>query len=49
MKRQQFYLPQSGKLVHQLPSGITFAYDLCLDRLRDRCKCITKENNIEKV
>ena len=40
MKRQQFYLPQSGKLVTQLPRGITFAYDLCLGRLRDYWKGI---------
>ena len=38
MKRQQFYLPRSGKLVTQLPRGITFAYDLCLGHLRDRWK-----------
>ena len=38
MKRQQFYLPQGGKLVTQLPRGITFAYDLRLVHLRDRWK-----------
>ena len=38
MKRQQFYLPQSGKLVTQLPRGITFAYDLRLGHSRDRWK-----------
>ena len=38
MKRQQFYLPQSGKLVTQLPGGITFACDLRLGHLRDRWK-----------
>jgi hypothetical protein len=43
MKRQQFYLPQSGKLVTQLPEGITFAYDLRLGHLRDRWKGLAEE------
>ena len=43
MKRQQFYLPQSGKLVTQLPGGITFAYDLRLGHLRDRWKGLAEE------
>ena len=47
MKRQQFYLPQSGKLVTQLPEGITFAYDLCLGHLRDRWKGPAEEYNDE--
>ena len=38
MKCQQFYLPRSGKLVTQLPGGITFAYDLHLGHLRDHWK-----------
>ena len=50
MKRQQFYLPQSGKLVTQLPGGITFAYDLRLGHLRDRWKGPAEEyiDKIEK-
>ena len=43
MKGQQFYLPQSGKLVTQLPGAITFAYDLRLDHLRDRWKGLAEE------
>jgi hypothetical protein len=43
MKCQQFYLPQSGKLVTQLPGGITFACDLCLGHLRDRWKGLAEE------
>ena len=46
MKCQQFYLPQSGKLVTQLPRGITFAYDLRLDRSKDRWKGHTEEYNV---
>ena len=45
MKRQQFYLPRSGKLVTQLPEGVTFAYDLCLGRLRDHWKGFAEEYN----
>ena len=50
MKRQQFYLPQSGKLVTQLPGGITFAYDLRLGHLRDRWKDLAEEyiNKLEE-
>ena len=47
MKHQQFYLPRSGKLVTQLPRGITFAYDLCLGHLRDHWKGPTEEYNDE--
>ena len=43
MKCQQFYLPQSGKLVTPLSRGITFAYDLRLGHLRDRWKGLTEE------
>ena len=43
MKRQQFYLPQSGKLVTQLPGGITFACDLHLGHLRDHWKGLAEE------
>ena len=38
MKHQQFCRPRSGKLVFQLPGGVTFAYDLHLGRSRDRWK-----------
>ena len=38
MKHQQLCGPQSGKLVFQLPGGVTFAYDLCLGRSRDHWK-----------
>ena len=48
MKRQQFYLPQSGKLVTQLPGGITFAYDLRLGHLRDHWKGLAEEY-IDKI
>jgi hypothetical protein len=48
MKRQQFYLPRSGKLVTQLPGGITFAYDLRLGHLRDRWKGPAEEY-IDKI
>ena len=47
MKRQPFYLPRSGKLVTQLPGGITFAYDLSLGRSRDRWKGHAEEYNVE--
>jgi len=43
MKHQQFYLPRSGKLVTQLPGGITFAYDLRLGHLRDHWKDLAEE------
>ena len=50
MKRQQFYLPRSVKLVTQLPGDITFAYDLHLGHLRDHWKGATEEyiDEIEK-
>jgi hypothetical protein len=47
MKYKQFYETQSGKLVHQLPEGIMFAYDLCLGRLKGHSKGITKVKNSE--
>ena len=45
MKHQQFYLPQSGKMVTQLLGGITFAYDLRLGCSRDRWKGPAEEYN----
>ena len=47
MKHQPFYLPRSGKLVTQLPGGITFAYDLRLGHSRDCWKGPAKEYNDE--
>ena len=45
MKRQRFCGPRSGKLVCQLPGGVTFAYDLCLGRSRDRQKGLVEGYN----
>ena len=47
MKRQQFCGSRSGKLVRQLPEGVTFAYDLRLGRSRDRWKGLAEEYNSE--
>lgn len=41
MKFQNDCELQSGKLVHQLLGGITFAYDIHLGRLRDHWKGIS--------
>jgi hypothetical protein len=43
MKRQKSCGPHLGKLVHQLPGAVTFAYDLCFRRMIDRWKCIIEE------
>ena len=43
MKRQKSCGPRLGKLVHQLPGVITFAYDLHLGRMIDRWKGIVEE------
>jgi hypothetical protein len=43
MKRQKSCGPRLGKLVHQLPGVITFAYDLRFRRLIARWKGIVKE------
>ena len=43
MELQQFGRPQSGKLVRQLPSGITFAYNLRLGHSSDHCKGLIEE------
>ena len=48
MKLQWFCGPRSGKLVCQLPGGVTFAYDLHLDRTRKFWKGLAKEQNSEK-
>jgi hypothetical protein len=43
MKRQKSCGPRLGKLVHQLPGVVTFAYDLCFRRMIARWKGIIKE------
>jgi hypothetical protein len=43
MKRQKSCGPRLGKLVHQLPGVITFAYDLRFRRMISRWKVIFKE------
>jgi hypothetical protein len=43
MKRQKSCGPRLGKLVHQLPGVITFAYDLRFRRVIARWKGIIKE------
>jgi hypothetical protein len=43
MKRQKSCGPRLGKLVHQLPRVVTFAYDLCFRHVIARWKGIIKE------
>jgi hypothetical protein len=43
MKRQKSCGPRLGKLVHQLPGVVTFAYDLCFRRMIARWKGIVEE------
>ena len=43
MKHQKSCGPRLGKLVHQLPGVITFAYDLCFRHMIARWKGIVKE------
>jgi hypothetical protein len=43
MKRQNSCGPNLGKLVHQLPGVVTFAYDLCFRRMIARWKGIIVE------
>ena len=47
MKCQQFCQPRSGKLVCELPVGVTFAYDLHLGLSRDYWKGLVEEKNSE--
>ena len=47
MKHEQFCGLQSGKLVCQIPRGVTFSYDLWLGWLRDHWKGLTEEYNSE--
>jgi hypothetical protein len=43
MKRQNSCGPRLGKLVHQLPGVVTFAYNLCFRRMIARWKGIIEE------
>jgi hypothetical protein len=43
MKCQNSCGPCWDKLVHQLPGVVTFAYDLCLERMIARWKGIDEE------
>jgi hypothetical protein len=43
MKRQKSCGPRLGKLVHQLPVVVTFAYDLHFRRMISCWKCIVEE------
>jgi hypothetical protein len=43
MKRQKSCGPHLGKLVHQLPGVVTFAYDLCFRHMIARWKGIVEE------
>jgi hypothetical protein len=45
MKHQKSCGPCLGKLVHQLPGVITFAYDLCFRHMIAHCKVIVEEIN----
>ena len=49
MKCQYFCEPPIGKLVHQILSDVTFAYDVRLGCLRDHSKGFIKEKNIKNV
>jgi hypothetical protein len=49
MKHQKSCGPCWGKLVHQLPEVITFAYDLRLGRTIDRWKGIDEDNHIGEL
>ena len=46
---KEYYDPQNGLLVAQLPRGVTFVYDLYLVHPRDYLKCLTKKHNSERV
>ena len=45
MKRQKSCGPRLGKLVHQLPGVVTFAYDLHFRRVIARWKGIVEDIN----
>jgi hypothetical protein len=46
MKRQKSCGPRLGKLVHQLPGVVTFAYDLRFRRMIARWKDLSEDYNI---
>jgi hypothetical protein len=45
MKRQKSCGPRLGKLVHQLPGVVTFAYDLCFRHMIARWKDLSEAYN----
>jgi hypothetical protein len=45
MKRQKSCGPRLGKLVHQLPGVVTFAYDLRFRRMIARWKDLSEDYN----
>ena len=47
MKRQKSCGPRLGKLVHQLPGVITFAYDLRFRRMIARWKDLSETYNAQ--
>ena len=48
MNYQQVFEPRIGKLVYQLPTGVTFAYDLNLGHLRENLKDTSEKYNSQK-
>ena len=48
MKRQKSHGPRLGKLVHQLPGVITFAYNLRFRRMIARWKDISEAYNAQE-
>jgi hypothetical protein len=46
MKHQKSCGPRLGKLVHQLPGVVTFAYDLCFRHTIAHWKGITEKKKI---
>jgi hypothetical protein len=47
MKHQKSCGPRLGKLVHQLPGVVTFAYDLRFRRMIARWKDLSEAYNIQ--
>ena len=45
MKHQKSCGPRLGKLVHQRPGVVTFAYDLCFRRMIAHWKDLSKSYN----
>ena len=48
MKHEEFFEPQSGKLVHQFLDDVTFAYYFYLAYSIDCWVVFAKDNNSEK-